>query len=147
LYIGWYSLGIFTWFPREDIVFSSFINLEPRKEFQMGTEKRVLYCVFRPAKMPSTAEMRELFETSYPVFLKMDPVEFKCWWCDQERKEWGAFYVFKSETVLRDYANSDHWTKVAPEKYGCVPEWYILEVGAIIAKKPIVDFEGSWIDG
>ena len=121
-------------------------NLETRKGLNMATEKRAFYCVFRPEKMPSTEEMRRLFETSYPVFLNMDPVEFKCWWCDQERKEWGAFYVFKSEEALKEYVTSDHWTKVAPQKYGCVPKWYALEVGAIIAKKPITAFEGSWVD-
>jgi len=112
----------------------------------MATEKRGFYCVFKPDKMPSTEEMRKLFETSYPIFLGMDPVEFKCWWCDQEKKEWGAFYVFKSEAALREYVTADHWTKVAPEKYGCVPKWYALEVGAIIAKKAITAFEGSWVD-
>ena len=112
----------------------------------MATEKRGFYCVFKPEKLPSTEEMRRLFETSYPVFLDMAPIEFKCWWCNQDRKEWGAFYVFKSEEALSNYVNSDQWTKVVPEKYGCVPKWYALEVGAIISKKLITAFEGSWVD-
>jgi len=112
----------------------------------MVTEKRGFYCVFRPDKMKSTEEMREMFETSYPKFLDMDTVEFKCWWCDQEKKEWGAFYVFKSEEALKEYVASNHWQKVAPEKYGCVPTWVSLEVGAIISKRVITTFEGSWQD-
>jgi hypothetical protein len=110
----------------------------------MTTEKRVLYCAFRPEKMPGTNEMRKLFETSYPIFMGMDAVEYKCWWCNQEKKEWGAFYVFKSEELLRKYVESDHWQKVAPQKYGCIPEWAALDVGCIISKKVITTFEGSW---
>ena len=112
----------------------------------MATEKIGFYCVFKPEKLPSTEETRKLFQTSYPVFLNMAPIEFKCWWCNQDRKEWGAFYVFKSEEALKKYVESDQWTKVVPEKYGCVPEWYTLEVGAIISKKLITTFEGSWVD-
>ena len=37
----------------------------------MVTEKRGFYCVFKPEKLPSTEEMRGLFQTSYPVFLDM----------------------------------------------------------------------------
>ena len=111
----------------------------------MATEKRAFYCVFKPAKMPSTAELRKLYETSYPVFLNIESIEYKCWWCDQENKEWGAFYVFKSEKALKEYVNSDHWQKVAPQKYGCVPKWVALEVGTIISKKIIKTFEGSWM--
>jgi hypothetical protein len=118
--------------------------MEQKKEVEMPTKKRALYCVFRPEKMPSTEEMRKLFETSYPIFVDMDPVEFKCWWCDQKKKEWGAFYVFRSEKTLNEYVNSDHWQKVAPKKYGCIPQWVSLEVGAIISKKVITTFEGSW---
>jgi len=110
----------------------------------MATEKRGFYCVFKPKKMPTTEEMRTLFESSYPIFLNMDSVEFKCWWCDQEKKEWGAFYVFKSEKALREYVNSDHWQKVAPEKYGCVPTWSALEVATMISKEIVINFETSW---
>jgi hypothetical protein len=90
--------------------------------------------------------MKKLFETSYPIFVDMEPLEFKCWWCDQEKKEWGAFYEFKSEKALREYVTGDHWTKVAPEKYGSAPRWSVLEIGAIITKKPVTVFEGSWVD-
>ncbi len=45
----------------------------------MATEKIGFYCVFKPEKQPSSEEMRKLFETSYPVFLSMVPIEFKCW--------------------------------------------------------------------
>ena len=109
------------------------------------TEKRAFYCVFKPKEMKSTEEMRMLFETSYPIFLNMEAVEYKCWWCDQEKKEWGAFYVFKSEKELQKYVYSDHWQKVAIEKYGCIPTWAALDVGAIISKKKITDFEDSWV--
>jgi hypothetical protein len=67
-----------------------------------------------------------------------------CWWCDQEKKEWGSFYVFKSEKLLNEFVRSDRWQKATVEKYGCVPTWVTLEVGGIISKKVITSFEGSW---
>jgi hypothetical protein len=64
--------------------------------------------------------------------------------CDQKKKEWGSFYVFRSEKALNEFVNSDRWQKVTPQKYGCIPQWVSLEVGAIISKKVITTFEGSW---
>lgn len=110
----------------------------------MGTEKRALMCVFKPDKMKTTAEMRELFKGSYPKFADMDVVEFKSWWCDQENGEWGAFYIFTSEKALKEYVSTDTWLKVIPEKYGCVPTWRMVEPGPILSKKTITQFENSW---
>lgn len=110
----------------------------------MAPEKRALMCVFRPGQLKTTQEMRDWFSSSYPRFLEMESVEFKCWWCDQEEQEWGAFYVFKSEEALKEYIASDIWQKVVPEKYGCKPIWAIVEVGLIISKKIITIKENSW---
>jgi hypothetical protein len=111
----------------------------------MGEEKRALMCVFKPDKLKSTPEMREWFSGSYPRFLAMEDVEFKCWWCDQERQEWGAFYIFKSEKALNEYVHSDIWRKVVPEKYGCTPTWTVVEPGPIISKKMITEGKNSWV--
>jgi hypothetical protein len=111
----------------------------------MASEKRALMCVFRPEKLKSTLEMREWFSGSYPRFLEMETLEFKCWWCDQERQEWGALYIFKSEEALNEYINSDVWQKVVPEKYGCLPTWNIVEPGPILSKKTITEVTDSWI--
>ncbi len=114
-------------------------------ESEMGTEKRALMCVFRPKNLKSTQEMREWFSGSYPRFLEMESLESKCWWVDQQKKEWGALYVFKSEKALNEYVNSEVWRKVVPEKYGCTPTWAAVEVGLIISKKQIMNKENSWI--
>lgn len=111
----------------------------------MATEKRALMCVFRPDKLKTTQEMRDWFAGSYPRFLEMESMESKCWWIDQQRQEWGALYVFKSEKALNEYINSDTWKKVVPEKYGCIPTWKVVEVGLIISKKMIKSKENSWI--
>jgi hypothetical protein len=83
-----------------------------KRGLKMITEKRALMCVFRPGKLKGTQEMREWYASSYPRFLEMESVEFKCWWCDQEKQEWGAFYVFKTEEALKEYIASDIWQKV-----------------------------------
>ena len=112
----------------------------------MATEKRALMCVFRPDVLKTTAEMREMFMGSHPRFLAMETLEFKCWWCDQEAKEWGAFYIFESEEAANEYVASDVWQKVVPEKYGCVPTWSIVEPGPIIAKKELRTGRNTWLN-
>jgi len=110
----------------------------------MSTEKRALMCVFKPDKLKSTKEMRAMFSGSYPTFLDRDDVEFKCWWCDKENGQWGAFYIFTSEEALEEYVKSDLWLKVVPEKYGCIPTWNIVEPGPILSKKEIKVAKNSW---
>lgn len=112
----------------------------------MGTEKRGLMCVFKPDKMKTTEAMRELFKESYPRFLDMVTLEFKCWWCNQENREWGALYIFKSANALNEYVQSDIWQKLVPKKYGCVPSWTVVEPGPILSKKEIRNADNSWID-
>ena len=111
----------------------------------MATEKRALMCVLKPDKLKTTSEMREMFVGSYPRFMEMKMLEFKCWWCDQQKQEWGALYIFKSEEALKEYVASDIWQKVVPEKYGCVPIWNIVEPGPILSKERITAAENSWI--
>ena len=111
----------------------------------MANEKRALWCIFKPDRPKTTDEMRSMFLGSYPRFLEMDTLEFKCWWCDPENGEWGALYIFKSEKALNDYVSSDVWQKFVPEKYGCVPTWKVLEPGPILAKVAIKEAEGSWM--
>jgi hypothetical protein len=110
----------------------------------MAQDKKALLCVFKPEHLKSTDQMREWFSGSYERFLDMDGVEFKCWWVDQERGEWGAFYVFRSAQELQAYITSDTWLKVVPEKYGCVPTWRILEPALIISKDVVTQMAGSW---
>lgn len=111
----------------------------------MPAEKKALMCVFRPERLKSTDEMREWFTGSYPRFMEMDSVEFKCWWVDQEKGEWGALYIFTSEADLNAYVASDIWLKVVPEKYGCTPTWRIVEPGPVISKKLLGDASDSWM--
>ena len=113
----------------------------------MPAEKRALIAVFKPDRLKSTAEMRDMFSGSYPRFLEMDTVEFKCWWCDQDTQQWGALYIFVSEAALNEYVASDLWQKEVPQKYGCVPTWNVVEPGPVLAKKEIKTAAGSWISG
>lgn len=110
----------------------------------MAGEKKALLVVFEPSDPKPTAEMRKLFTTSYPHFADMEAVEYKCWWVDQPRGQWGALYIFRSAEELQAYVNSERWRKVIPEKYGCTPTWRVLDVGLILSKKLINQPEGSW---
>jgi len=112
----------------------------------MATEKKALWAVFKPEKLKTTEEMRQAFLGSYPIFSKMSGVFSKCWWCNQEKGEWGALYVFNSEKELQEYINSDFWVNKAPAKYGCKPEITILEPGPILYKRAITKGEDSWLE-
>jgi len=111
----------------------------------MSAKKKALMCVFRPERLKSTEEMREWFAGSYHRFLEMDSVESKTWWVNQEKGEWGAFYIFKSEEALRAYVTSDIWLKTVPEKYGCTPEWMIVDPGPVLSKAVLTKARTSWI--
>jgi len=111
----------------------------------MKTEKKGLICVFKPENLMSTEAMREKFIANYLTFLEMESVEFKCWWCDQKKKEWGAFHVFRSNDELDAYLESDTWKRVIPERWGCKPMWSVVEVGLILSKKILTRAEDSWV--
>lgn len=84
-------------------------------------------------------QSRRLFENTIE---KKDLIDE---WCSQEKQEWGALYIFKSEEALEAYVQSDIWQKMVPEKYGCVPTWTVVEPGPILSKKEITNGEDSWI--
>lgn len=112
----------------------------------MAKERKALWVVFRPDKLGETAEMREKFISGYSIFKDMPGLLSKCWWCNQEKGEWGAFYIFNSEKDLRDYITSDLWLNKVPAKYGCKPEFIaILDPGPILFKEIVTNAETSWI--
>ena len=112
----------------------------------MATEKKALWVVFRPETLESTAEMRKKFLGSYPHFKEMDGLFSKCWWCNQEKGEWGALYIFNSDADLQAYITSERWLKVVPEKYGCKPEIQaILDPGPILCNAAVTEGEDSWM--
>ncbi len=100
----------------------------------MPEPRKALFAVFKPEVMPTSEELRAQFTTSYPVFMDMEEMEYKCWWIDQDQGEWGALYVFRSAEELDAYIASDRWLKIIPEKYNCTPEWRVMDVGMIISK-------------
>ena len=79
-------------------------------------------------------------------FKEMDGLFSKCWWCNQEKGEWGALYIFNSDADLQAYITSERWLKVVPEKYGCKPEIQaILDPGPILCNAAVTEGEDSWM--
>ena len=111
----------------------------------MATEKKALWVVFKMDKKMSTAEWRERFGTRYNIFRDMPSLFSKCWWCDQEKGLWGAYYIFNSEKELQDYITSDLWVNEVPEKYNAKPEIRIVDPGPILCNKVITEAENSWM--
>ena len=112
----------------------------------MATERKALWVVFKPDKLGTTADMRKTFAGGYSIFKDMPGLLSKCWWCDQEKGEWGALYIFDSEKHLQDYIKSDLWVNKVPAKYGCKPQIVaILDPGPILCRKTIMQGENSWM--
>ena len=111
----------------------------------MAKEKKAMWVVFKMDKTLSKAEWRERFSGSYEIFRNMPGVFSKCWWCNQEKSEWGAYYIFNSEQELQAYITSDLWVNKVPEKYGAVPEVTIVDPGPILCKEVVTAVENSWM--
>lgn len=112
----------------------------------MAAEKKALWVVFKPDKLEDLAEMRKKFISGYSIFKEMPGLISKCWWCDSEKGEWGAFYIFNSNEDLQAYIKSDLWINKVPAKYGCKPRIVaILDPGPILSKTTVTHGENSWI--
>jgi len=110
----------------------------------MATDKKAMWVVFKMDKMLSAKELRERFSAAYDIFRDMPGLFSKTWWINQEKKEWGALYVFDSEEDLQAYANSDLWVNKVPAKWGVKPEVTVLDVGAVLAKQIASESRKSW---
>jgi len=89
--------------------------------------------------------MRQLFLGAYPTYIKLPGLFSKCWWCNQEKGEFGALYISDSEKDLQNYITSDLFVKGVPAKWNCKPEFIILEPGPILSKKIVTQPEDSWL--
>ena len=105
----------------------------------MEERKKGLWVIFKMDQNLSDAEWKERFSGGYDIFKDMPAIFSKCWWTNQEKGEWGAFYIFNSEKELQEYIASDLWTKKIPEKYGTTPEITIVEPGPILCKGVITE--------
>ena len=112
----------------------------------MVSSKKALWVVFRPKDPENVDTMREKFLVSYHAFRDMPGLFSKVWWCDSEKGEWGAMYIFDSEDDLQEYIHSDRWMNKIPEKYGYRPEVVaVLDIGAILYKETVTQGHGSWL--
>ncbi len=112
----------------------------------MVSEKKALWVLFRPENPESVAAMREKFLVSYHAFRDMPGLFSKVWWCNSERGEWGAMYIFDTDEDLQEYLRSDRWLNKVPKKYGYKPEIVaVLDLGPILYKNAVIEGEGSWL--
>lgn len=112
----------------------------------MNNEKKALWVVFEMEKVPSKEEMRERFENLYHIYLDHPGIESKCWYVNEEKNEWGALYVFRSDGDLQKYLKSDLWLKEIPGRWGLKPSVVTtLDPGPILYKKTITSPKNSWL--
>ena len=97
--------------------------------------------------MPTQEEMRERFCGLYQIYRDHPAIDGKCWWVNEEAREWGAFYIFKSEELLQHYLKSDLWVKEIPGRWGVKPEFTIVDPGPILCNHTVTSPEDSWVTG
>lgn len=113
----------------------------------MAGNKKAMWVVFRMEKMPTVEEMRERFCELYHIYRDHPAIDSKCWWVDEEKRQWGAFYIFRSEELLREYLKSDLWVKEIPARWGVKPEATVVDPGPILCKQAVTRPEDSWLSG
>jgi hypothetical protein len=112
----------------------------------MNSEKKALWVVFKMEKMPTKEEMRKRFENLYHIYQDHPAIESKVWLVNEEKNEWGALYVFRSEELLQQYLKSSLWTKEIPGRWGIQPSLVsVLDPGPILYKKTITEPHNSWL--
>ncbi len=111
----------------------------------MATEKKAMWVVFKMDKTMSKEEWRARLSAGYKIFKDMPGVFSKCWWINQEKSEWGSYYIFNSENDLQNYITSDLWVNQLPKRYNTKPEITIVDPGPILYKKVINEAENSWM--
>ena len=111
----------------------------------MKSEKKAMWVVFKMKALPSKEEMRERFQTLYHIYRDHPAIEYKAWYMNEEKLEWGAFYVFRSQELLAEYLKADLWTKEIPGRWGVTPEYTVLDLCAVVSKSLITDGQDSWM--
>lgn len=111
----------------------------------MADQKKGMWVVFKMDKMPTKEEMRARFCALYHIFRDNPAIESKCWWVNEEKLEWGGFYIFKSEEGLEEFLKSDLWVKEIPGRWGVKPETTIVDPGPILCKETVISPEDSWV--
>lgn len=111
----------------------------------MSCDKKAMWVVFKMDKMPTKEELRERFKNLYHIYRDHPAIESKCWWVNEEKNEWGAFYVFRSDEVLQEYLKSDLWLKTIPGRWGAPAVVTVLDLAATLYKEKIIQPDQSWL--
>ncbi|MBI2861782.1 MAG: YdhR family protein [Chloroflexi bacterium] len=96
-----------------------------------------LLSVLRPKAPIDWGWVKSAFRERYPAFLEMPGLTTMIWYIDEDKGEFGSFYVFESRKALDDYLASDTWRSRIPQTFGAIPEARIFQVPQMIAKKVI----------
>ena len=70
----------------------------------------------------------EAFEGSAPLYRGMAGLRSKAYLIDEERGEFGGFYVWESREQMAAVQQSDRWRASVRERYGIEPSVRVFEV-------------------
>lgn len=78
--------------------------------------------IFRDEERRYTSEqLRAIFEESAPSYRGMDGLRSKTYLIDEERGEFGGFYLWESDEQMRRVQGSADWLKKVRARYGLTP--------------------------
>ena len=69
----------------------------------------------------TSAELREIFESSAPTYRGMAGLRSKVYVIDEERGEFGGFYLWESREQLQRVQGSTAWVAAVRARYGITP--------------------------
>lgn len=69
----------------------------------------------------TSAQLREIFEGSAPSYRGLDGLRSKVYVIDEERGEFGGFYLWESREQMRRGQGSDEWLAAVRGRYGITP--------------------------
>lgn len=78
--------------------------------------------LFRDEERRYTSEqLRTIFEGSAPSYRGMDGLRSKVYVIDEERGEFGGFYLWESAEQMRRIQGSTDWLETVRARYGITP--------------------------
>lgn len=80
----------------------------------------------------TSAQLREIFEGSVPSYRGIAGLRSKVYVIDEERGEFGGFYLWESREQMGRVQGSDDWLETVRARYGITPTIRVFDAPVTI---------------